>query len=71
MRTSMCVHVVLPSFLALLIGLSPVAAQTTTGSLLGRVTDASGAVRPGATVELSGQAQIGGVQSTTTDPNGS
>jgi hypothetical protein len=46
------------------------AAQTITGSLRGTITDASGAVLPGATVELSGAAQIGGVRSTTTDQNG-
>jgi hypothetical protein len=46
---------------------APAAAQTTTGSLQGKVADGSGAVLPGATVELSSQAQIGGVQSAVTD----
>src|SRR5919106_5590292 len=45
-------------------------AQTITGALRGIVMDASGAVLPGALVELSGAAQIGGVQSTTADQNG-
>jgi protocatechuate 3,4-dioxygenase beta subunit len=46
------------------------AAQTTTGSLRGTITDASGAVLPGVTVELSGTSQIGGAQTAVTDQNG-
>ncbi|MGQ0734201.1 MAG: TonB-dependent receptor, partial [Acidobacteriota bacterium] len=56
--------------LLFLLPVSPLAAQTITGSLRGAVTDESGAVLPGVTVELSGEAQIGGVQSTTTDQRG-
>lgn len=57
-------------FLFLLLIAAPLAAQTTTGSLQGKIVDESGAVLPGATVELSSQAQIGGVQSATTDRGG-
>jgi hypothetical protein len=49
---------------------APLAAQTTTGSLQGRVTDTSGALLPGALVELTSQAQIGGAQTATTDRTG-
>ena len=70
MRTAVCVRLLLPAFVASVLVTSPLSAQTTTGSLRGSVTDASGAVLPGVTVELSGQAQIGGVQSATTDQNG-
>ena len=53
-----------------LFAVTPLHAQTTTGALQGRVTDQSGAVLPGVTVEIQSQAQIGGVQSVTTDQNG-
>jgi hypothetical protein len=49
---------------------APAAAQTTTGSLQGKVVDTSGAVLPGALVELTSQAQIGGAQSATSDRTG-
>ncbi len=56
---------------AALIFASPVVrAQTITGALRGIVTDSSGAVLPGATVELTGEAQIGGAQTVVTDSNG-
>ena len=58
------------AILFVFVAAAPLAAQTTTGSLQGKVADESGAVLPGATVELSSQAQIGGVQTTTTDRNG-
>lgn len=58
------------SILTTLVLAAPVAAQTTTGSLQGKVADGSGAVLPGATVELSSQAQIGGVQTAVTDRAG-
>jgi hypothetical protein len=57
-------------FLLVLLIAAPGAAQTTTGSLQGKIVDESGAVLPGATVELSSQAQIGGVQTATTDRTG-
>jgi hypothetical protein len=38
--------------------------------LRGTIADASGAVLPGVTVELSGEAQIGGAQTAVTDRNG-
>jgi hypothetical protein len=59
--------VVLASFL---IAASPLAAQTVSGSLRGTVTDESGSVMPGVTVELSGASQIGGALTATTDRNG-
>ena len=37
-------------------GTTPLSAQTTTGTLRGTVTDGSGAILPGATVELTGAA---------------
>jgi hypothetical protein len=56
---------------AALIFASPVVrAQTITGALRGIVTDSSGAVLPGATVELTGEAQIGGAQTAVTDTAG-
>lgn len=69
----MCSPVLLRSLVAVLllpVLAAPAAAQTTTGSLQGKVVDTSGAVLPGATVELSGQAQIGGAQTATTDRAG-
>src|SRR6266851_1592039 len=45
-------------------------AQVQTGSITGVVTDSSGAVLPGATVSLSGEKLIGGVQTQITDATG-
>jgi hypothetical protein len=45
-------------------------AQTTTGSITGSVTDASGAVLPGVAVTLTGENLIGGAQVQTTDGGG-
>ena len=45
-------------------------AQARTGSLRGTVTDASGAVMPGVTVDLTGPALIGGPKTATTDERG-
>lgn len=47
----------------------PAAAQGTTGSLTGRVTDSSGAVLPGVTVTLSGP-NVQGVRTAQTDQEG-
>src|SRR4029453_8373218 len=48
----------------------PTAAQVQTGSIVGAVTDASGAILPGVTVSLSGDRLIGGVQTFVTDASG-
>jgi hypothetical protein len=45
-------------------------AQVQTGSITGIVTDSSNAVLPGATVSLSGEKLIGGVQTQVTDATG-
>jgi len=45
-------------------------AQVQTGSILGVVSDASGAVLPGATISLAGDKLIGGVQTQTADATG-
>ena len=45
-------------------------AQVQTGSIVGLVTDSSNAVLPGATVSLSGERLIGGVQTQVTDATG-
>jgi hypothetical protein len=47
-----------------------VGAQVQTGSILGVVSDSSGAVLPGATISLSGDKLIGGVQTQTADSTG-
>jgi hypothetical protein len=70
MRTLVCIRLVRVGFAALLIGASPLLAQTITGSLRGTVSDESGSILPGVTVELAGQSQIGGVQTAVTDRNG-
>src|SRR5437773_2125505 len=46
-------------------------AQVQTGSITGLVADSSGAVLPGATVSLSGEKLIGGIQTQVTDATGS
>ncbi|MBI2221760.1 MAG: TonB-dependent receptor [Acidobacteria bacterium] len=48
----------------------PVSAQITTGSLIGAVTDETGAVMPGVTVTLSGETLIGGPQVEVTAASG-
>lgn len=70
MRTPVSTRFFVLALVGLVLGGAPLLAQTTTGSLRGTVTDASGAILPGATVELGSQAQIGGLQTTTTDRNG-
>lgn len=55
--------------LALLVGGGPAQAQITTGNIIGTVTDDTGAVLPGVTVELSGE-RIVGAQTTTTSGKG-
>ena len=52
MLRTLCVFTVV----AFLLGTGPIFAQTTTGTLRGTVADASGAILPGATVELTGAA---------------
>jgi Carboxypeptidase regulatory-like domain/TonB dependent receptor-like, beta-barrel len=65
-----CIRLVLLAFVSLLVSISPLASQTISGSLRGTVTDESGSVMPGVTIELTGASQIGGTQSATTDRNG-
>lgn len=50
---------------------SPAAAQIQTGTILGVVSDDSGAVMPGVTVTLTGEGLIGGPQSAVSDVTGS
>jgi hypothetical protein len=45
-------------------------AQVQTGSIVGGVSDGSGAVLPGVTVTLTGDRLIGGAQNVSTDANG-
>ena len=67
-------HAVLGVVLLVLGGLLltpvPGSAQIVTGALRGVVTDASGAVLPGVTVELAGPALIGGPKTAVTDEKG-
>src|SRR5262245_21995857 len=56
---------------ALLLCATPVAAQIgQTATLAGVVTDTSGAILPGVSVTVSGEAIIGGTRTTVTDENG-
>ena len=55
--------------LAILLG-APLAQAQTTGSITGVVSDASGAVLPGATITLSGERLIGGPQTQVSDTSG-
>ena len=66
MRSPVSLRFFAPLFSLLMIA-APLAAQTTTGTLRGMVSDTSDAVLPGATVELTGAA---GTQSFVTDGNG-
>jgi len=61
----------LPAVLALLLAAPADAQVLQSGSITGAVTDSSNAVLPGATVSLSGERLIGGVQTQTTDATGS
>jgi outer membrane receptor protein involved in Fe transport len=71
MRTRpLCLQVVLLAAVACLGSVPAVPAQTISGALRGAVTDASGAILPGVTVELRGEAQIGGAQTAVTDQRG-
>src|SRR5688572_1761690 len=56
--------------MALLLGAPLAHAQTTTGSITGSVTDASGAVLPGVTITLSSDRLIGGPQTQISDTTG-
>jgi hypothetical protein len=55
---------------ALLLGATLINAQIVTGSLRGTVTDDTGAVLPGVTLELTGPALIGGPKTAVTDARG-
>ena len=61
-RIALCTLCVLASTVA--------RAQVQTGSIAGVVTDSSNLVLPGATVSMSGEKLIGGVQTQTTDATG-
>mgnify|MGYP001289178822 CR=1 FL=1 len=54
----------------LVLAAAPASAQIVTGALRGVVSDASGAVLPGVTVELTGPALIGGPKTAVTDDRG-
>jgi hypothetical protein len=66
MRTVRCVLCCLIVLTAASVG----SAQVITGSIVGSVTDSSGALLPGATVTLGGDRLIGGPQSVATDASG-
>jgi hypothetical protein len=57
-------------FGVLLVSAVEAAAQVQTGSIVGLVTDTSGAVLPGVTITLSGERLIGGAQTFVTDVGG-
>ena len=57
-----CVFLLIPAF--------PAHAQVQTGSIVGAVTDGSGAMLPGVTIKLTGERLIGGAQTATSDANG-
>ena len=72
MRTASVIRLILASATALtssVVLIAPASAQTTVASIRGRVTDANGAVVPGATVTLS-SAGTGRSQTATTSANG-
>ena len=66
---SLCVYATFAALFAALLLAMPAAAQEQTGSIVGVIKDASGAVLPGATVEARSPSSIG-VRSTTTDEQG-
>jgi hypothetical protein len=70
MRAFVCIRFALLAFASLLIAAPPLTAQTISGALRGTITDESGSVMPGVTIELTGASQIGGAQAATTDRNG-
>jgi hypothetical protein len=63
-------RILLFACMALLLGAPLAHAQTTTGSITGSVTDASGAVLPGVTITLSSDRLIGGPQTQISDTTG-
>jgi hypothetical protein len=65
-----CSRVFLVAVGALILASATTHAQIITGSLRGTVADESGAVLPGATVELTGPALIGGPKTAVTDTKG-
>src|SRR5262245_16293025 len=60
---------VVPLVLFLLGAVRPAFAQRTTGTLVGNVTDESGAALPGVTISLKGEAVVG-VQTAVTNEQG-
>jgi len=62
---------VVPAVLAVLLAVTGLQAQTTTGRLIGTVTDAGGQPLPGVTVTISSPALIGGAQKSVSDSDGS
>jgi hypothetical protein len=70
MRVYVRAFVLLCSVVGMLVWAQAASGQVTTGALRGEVTDESGAILPGVTVELSGPALVGGPKTTTTDDRG-
>jgi len=64
-----CLRKVL-AVLVVLLAVTGLQAQTTTGRLIGTVTDAGGQPLPGVTVTISSPALIGGAQMTVSDSDG-